>query len=90
MAPPAVSGMRRRGDMVLLLSSNERTERAGPEPSRYAGHSVRAGMATAAAAGGASERAIMQQTGHRSVVMVRKYIRRGTLFQENAAAYAGL
>jgi site-specific recombinase XerD len=65
-------------------------ERAGLEPSHYAGHSLRAGLATAAAAGGASERAIMQQTGHRSVVMVRKYIRSGTLFQENAAAYVGL
>lgn len=65
-------------------------ERAGLEASRYAGHSLRAGLATAAAAGGASERAIMKQTGHRSVVMVRKYIRSGTLFQENAAAYVGL
>jgi len=65
-------------------------ERAGLEPSRYAGHSLRAGLATAAAAGGASERAIMQQTGHRSVTMVRKYIRSGTLFQENAAAFVGL
>jgi integrase len=65
-------------------------ERAGLEPSRYAGHALRADLATAAAAGGASERAIMQQTAHRSVVMVRKYIRSGTLFQENAAAYVGL
>ncbi len=65
-------------------------ERAGLGPSRYAGHSLRAGLATAAAEGGASERAIMKQTGHRSVTMVRRYIRSGTLFQENAAAYVGL
>jgi site-specific recombinase XerD len=63
---------------------------AGLDPSRYAGHSLRAGLATAAAAGGASERAIMAQTGHRSLTMVRRYIRSGTLFQENAAAYLGL
>jgi len=65
-------------------------ERAGLDPTRYAGHSLRSGLATAAAAGGAPERAIMRQTGHKSVVMVRRYIRSGSLFQENAAAYVGL
>jgi len=64
--------------------------RAGLDPARYAGHSLRSGLATAAAAGGAPERAIMKQTGHRSVEMVRRYIRAGSLFQENAAAYVGL
>ena len=56
---------------------------------QYAGHSLRAGLATAAALGGASERAIMNQTGHRSVTMVRRYIRDGSLFQENAVAKTG-
>lgn len=65
-------------------------ERAGLDPERYAGHSLRSGLATSAAAGGAPERAIMQQTGHRSVLMVRRYIRSGSLFHENAAAYVGL
>jgi len=65
-------------------------ERAGLDPTRYAGHSLRSGLATSAAAGGAPERAIMRQTGHRSVTMVRRYIRAGSLFQENAAAYVGL
>ncbi len=32
----------------------------------------------------------MAQTGHRSVEMVRRYIRAGSLFQENAAAHVGL
>jgi hypothetical protein len=32
----------------------------------------------------------MQQTGHGSVTMVRRYIRSGSLFTENAAAYVGL
>ena len=63
---------------------------AGLDPSRYAGHSLRAGLATAAAQGGAPERAIMAQTGHRSLTMVRRYIRSGSLFTENAAAYVGL
>jgi integrase len=60
------------------------------DPDQFAGHSLRAGLATAAAAAGVSERAIMNQTGDRSVVVARRYIREGSLFQENAAASAGL
>ena len=56
---------------------------AGLDPARYAGHSLRAGMATAAAEGGASEMAIMTRTGHRSVAMVQRYIRHGSLFAVN-------
>jgi integrase len=59
--------------------------RAGLDPAKYAGHSLRAGDATAAATAGASERPIMKQTGHRSVQMVRRYIRDGSLFRENSA-----
>lgn len=39
-------------------------QRAGLDASKYAGHSLRAGHATAAAIAGASERSIMNQTGH--------------------------
>ena len=35
-------------------------------------------------------RAIMRQTGHRSVEVLRRYIRAGTLWDENAAAFVGL
>ena len=62
----------------------------GFDPAVFAGHSLRAGLATSAAAAGKSERAIMQQTGHRSVGMVRRYIREGNLFRENAAEGLGL
>jgi len=51
--------------------------------------SIPPGMATAAAAG-VSERAIMAQTGYKSLPMVRRYIRGGSLFRENAAAEVGL
>ncbi len=60
------------------------------DPERYAGHSLRAGLATSAAAAGASERAIMAQTGHKSERMVRRYIREGNLFKDNAAGRVGL
>ncbi len=65
-------------------------ERAGLDPAKYAGHSLRAGHATAAAVAGASERSIMNQTGHRSVQMVRRYIRDGSLFRDNSAGKLGL
>jgi integrase len=64
--------------------------RAGLDPTKYAGHSLRAGHATAAAIMGASERAIMNQTAHKSVQMVRRYIRDGSLFRENSAGKLGL
>ena len=64
--------------------------RAGLDAVKYAGHSLRAGHATAAAIAGASERSIMNQTGHRSVQMVRRYIREGNLFRENSAGKLGL
>jgi integrase len=65
-------------------------QRAGLDVAKYAGHSLRAGHATSAAIAGASERSIMNQTGHRSVQMVRRYIRDGSLFRENSAGKLGL
>ena len=56
----------------------------------YSGHSLRAGLATQAAMNGAGEFAIMKQTGHRSLATVRRYIRDGALFRDNAATKLGL
>ena len=58
----------------------------GLAASAFGGHSLRAGLATAAAKAGKSQRAIMAQTGHRSVVMVRRCIRAASVFTDNAAA----
>jgi site-specific recombinase XerD len=44
----------------------KRAEAAGLDPGRYSGHSLRAGHVTAASAGGASDKAIMDQTGHKA------------------------
>jgi integrase len=59
-------------------------------PEQFSGHSLRAGLATSAAANGATETVIMAQTGHKSTTMVRRYIRHGNLFRQNAASVAGL
>lgn len=48
---------------------------AGLDPDNFAGHSLRAGLPTSAAQRGVAECDIMRQTNHRSVLMVRRYIR---------------
>ena len=65
-------------------------DRAGLNAAKYAGHSLQAGHATSAAIAGAAERSIMNQTGDRSIQMVRRYIREGSLFRENSAGKLGL
>lgn len=50
-------------------------ESIGLDPALFSGHSLRAGLVTSAADGGASEAAIMNQTGHRSSEQVRAYMR---------------
>lgn len=80
----------RLSDKAVSLVVKRYAEAAGLNPDDYSGHSLRAGLATSAAAAGVSERSIMQQTGHKSVNMVRKYIRSGNLFNDNAVAQLGL
>jgi len=53
--------------------------RAGLDGRRFGAHSLRAGFATAAAINGAPELAIMERTGHRTVTMVRRYVRKGSV-----------
>ncbi len=81
---------RRLSDRAVAEVVKRCAAAAGLDPAAYSGHSLRAGLATAAAQAGVSERAIMAQTGHTSVTMVRRYIRDGNLFRENAAAQVGL
>ena len=83
------SGKALHADSVAYLVKRA-AGRAGFEAGQYAGHSLRAGLATQAAMNGASELAIMKQTGHRSLTTVRKYIREGSLFRDNAATKLGL
>jgi integrase len=65
-------------------------EAAGYDPEEYAGHSLRSGFITSAARAGVAERHIQDQSGHRSLPVLRGYIRRGSLFVDNAAAKVGL
>lgn len=69
----------------------KRTARAaGLDASMYSGHSLRAGLITSAAESGVAERDIMRQSRHKSVPVMRRYIRGATVWQSNAAASVGL
>jgi integrase len=79
-------GVTRLSDKAVARLVKRAAQDAGLDPSSLSGHSLRAGLATAAAKAGKSERSIMAQTGHRSASMLRRYIRDGDLFTDNAAA----
>jgi len=83
-------GTTRLSDKAVALVIKKRSELAGIDPSEVSGHSLRAGLATSAAAAGVPERVIANTTGHKSMTVLRRYIRSGELFKENAAAAVGL
>lgn len=56
----------------------------------FSGHSLRAGFVTSAAKNKVPEHLIMQQTGHKNSDTLKRYIRLGLQFEENAATQVGL
>ena len=68
----------------------QRTALAAGIKGWVAGHSLRAGLVTAAAKAKKPIHSITAQTGHKSVEMVMRYIRRIDLWDDNAAANIGL
>lgn len=82
-------GDRLSGRAVALVVKRH-VEAAGIDPERYAGHSLRAGLATSAAQAGVGLQDIAAQTRHKSLEMVRRYIRQAELFTNNAAGRVGL
>ena len=71
-------------DKSVALIIKRYAEKAGLDPTKYAGHSLRSGFATTAAEFGAEERNIMAMTGHKTTQMVRRYIQEANLFKNNA------
>lgn len=63
---------------------------AGLDPAGFSAHSLRAGLATSAAAAGVAEGDIARQTRHRSVAVLRTYVRHGSVFLRNASGAVGL
>ena len=58
-------------------------ERAGLDPTRFSGHSLRAGLATAAGDAGASLPDLMRQTRHKSTQVALAYLRPADLWRNN-------
>lgn len=77
---------RRIGPNGIVDIIKRGVERIGLDGHNYAGHSLRSGCITAAAENGASELAIMQRSGHKSVQMVHRYVRPVTAFSVNPLA----
>ena len=77
-------------DRAVSEAVKSRAARAGLDPAGFSGHSLRAGLATSAAAAGVEEREIARVTGHRSMAVLRKYIREGEVWRRNVASEIGL
>src|SRR4051794_21010216 len=60
----------RLSDKAVARVVKKAAQAAGLDPTHFSGHSLRAGLGTAAATAGVAERSIMKQTGHRSERMV--------------------
>ena len=74
----------RGADVANVIKAT--AEHAGYNSNDFSGHSLRRGFVTSAVEAGASERSIMNQTGHKSPMTVRRYIERHAVEIDNAAA----
>ncbi|TVY01481.1 site-specific integrase [Paenibacillus cremeus] len=79
LTPPAVR-------MVVKNSC----EAVGLDPQRYSAHSLRSGFCSQAARAGKAEHQIMKQTRHKRSDSLQRYIKKASLFDDNAASGIGL
>ncbi|HCK80972.1 MAG TPA: integrase [Candidatus Competibacteraceae bacterium] len=75
---------------AVALVVKAAAERIGLDAEAFAGHSLRAGLATSAAANDAPAHVIMQHMRHARFETTKRYIREGERFTHNAASMAGL
>lgn len=73
---------------ILGRKVKECVRLAGLDPELYAGHSLRAGMITAALETGAAESIVMRRTGHKSRMTLDRYVRPATVFSSDPLARA--
>lgn len=73
----------RLNDKAISTIIKRMIQNAGYDADQFSGHSLRAGLATAAAAAGIPERSIMKITGHETAETLRRYIRDGRIFTDN-------
>ena len=80
----------RLSDKVIWRVVKKWAATIGKNPASFGAHSLRAGLITQATIGGATEQSIQEQTGHKSVAVLRRYVREASLFRNNAAKKTGL
>jgi site-specific recombinase XerD len=87
---PVLKGGRIQPEALTAFSAAQivkhYAERAGLDPAVFAGHSLRSGFLTSAAEAGASVFKMMEVSRHKSVDVLRGYVRRADLFREHAGA----
>jgi integrase len=84
-----VSGCGLNGDSIARTIKRA-ARLAGYDPTNLAGHSHRSGHVTQGAIAHVDEATLMDQTGHTSVGMLRRYLRIRDVFALNSASYLGL
>lgn len=73
-------------DKAVVRLVKQAAAAAGLDPARYAGHSLRAGLATAAGDAGAGLAELMRQTRHQSTAVALGYLRPADLWRNNVTA----
>jgi site-specific recombinase XerC len=86
----AVARIVQRTVEAAALAEGHPPEEARRLAAAYAGHSLRSGLATSAAANDAPGHAIQRQLRHKRFDTTSGYIRSGQLFKQNPAGMAGL
>lgn len=69
----------------IALVLKDYAKAVGLNPANISGHSLRSGLVTSAIQAGVAVHKIQQQTGHRSLEMLARYIRDAGLFDSNAS-----
>ena len=82
--------MERLSSKAVALILKSRLEKVGYHSEEFSAHSLRSGFCTQSAMNGASDRAIMQQTKHRTRAMVDRYVHVASIWSENASTKLGL
>ncbi len=77
-------------DQSVRLVVRKCCEKVGLDPDNYGAHSLRSGFCSTAARAGKNEHQIMRQTRHRKADSLNRYIKYGTLFEDNPASGIGL
>ena len=75
---------------AVAMAVQRRAQMAGLNPVEFSAHSLRAGLITSAAAAGLAELDIARQSRHKSLTVLRGYVRPGSVFLRNVSGGVGL